>query len=99
MDSVIQAIYDWIKEILVAGVMDNLTCIFDGVNMQVGAVASQVGTFKLGGFSSKADPFHTLRKFQNHMILQVSNPIQRIKQFTLLNECITERKCIFRIEC
>ena len=43
MDSVIQAIYDWIKEILVAGVMDNLTCIFDGVNMQVGAVASQVG--------------------------------------------------------
>ena len=44
MDSVIQAIYDWIKEILVAGVMDNLTCIFDGVNMQVGAVASQVGT-------------------------------------------------------
>lgn len=27
MDSVIQAIYDWIKEILVAGVMDNLTCM------------------------------------------------------------------------
>ena len=31
-------------EIYDAGVMDNLTCIFDGVNMQVGAVASQVGT-------------------------------------------------------
>ena len=44
MDSVIQAIYGWIKDILVAGVMDNLICIFDGVNMQVGAVASQVGT-------------------------------------------------------
>ena len=44
MDSILQQITDWIKEMLVSGVMDNLNNIFDAVNGQVGEIATEVGT-------------------------------------------------------
>ena len=44
MDSILQQITDWIKEMLVSGVMDNLNSIFDAVNGQVGEIATEVGT-------------------------------------------------------
>ena len=43
MDSVLQSISDWIMDLLVSGVMFNLTAIFDGVNMQVDQVATDIG--------------------------------------------------------
>lgn len=43
MDSVIQAIEDWFKEMLVSGIMSNLTAAFDSVNEQVGEIANTVG--------------------------------------------------------
>ncbi len=43
MDSVIQAITDWLKELLVSGIMGNLTNTFTSVNNQVGQIASDVG--------------------------------------------------------
>ena len=43
MDSILQQITDWIKEMLVSGVMDNLNNIFDAVNGQVGEIATEVG--------------------------------------------------------
>lgn len=43
MQSIIQQIEDWIKGILVSGIMDNLTSTFSSVNDQVGQIASNVG--------------------------------------------------------
>ena len=43
MQSIIQQIEDWIKGILVSGIMDNLTSTFSSVNDQVGQIASDVG--------------------------------------------------------
>ena len=43
MDSIIQAIVDWLKELLVTGIMGNLTNTFDSVNAQVGQIATEVG--------------------------------------------------------
>ena len=43
MDSVIQAITDWLKELLVSGIMGNLTNTFTSVNDKVGQIASDVG--------------------------------------------------------
>lgn len=43
MDSVIQAIEDWFKEMLVSGIMSNLTAAFDSVNDQLGEIANTVG--------------------------------------------------------
>lgn len=53
---------------------------------------------ELRRFSTKADSFHTLCKFQNHMILQICNPLKRIQQLTLLNVRIAEGKGILGTE-
>ena len=44
MDFIKQQITEWLKEILVGGIMNNLSGMFDNVNSQVGQIASQVGT-------------------------------------------------------
>ena len=44
MDIIIQAITNWLKGILVAGIINNLTGLFDNVNQKVGEIAGQVGT-------------------------------------------------------
>ena len=44
MDFIKQQIAEWLKEILVGGIMNNLSGMFDNVNSQVGQIASQVGT-------------------------------------------------------
>ena len=43
MNGILQQITDWLKELLVAGIMDNLTGLFDSVNAQVGTIAADVG--------------------------------------------------------
>ena len=43
MDFIIQVLTDWLKEILVSGIMGNLTGMFDEVNQKVGEVSTQVG--------------------------------------------------------
>ena len=43
MQSIIQQITDWLKEVLVSGIMDNLTNTFASVNDQVGQIATEVG--------------------------------------------------------
>lgn len=43
MDSLFQQIEDWLRELLVSGIMNNLTNAFDSVNQQVGQIATDVG--------------------------------------------------------
>lgn len=55
MGSILEQITDWIKEMLVSGIMSNLSGMFDSVNQRVGDIATQVGTspanFSPGVFS------------------------------------------------
>lgn len=44
MDGILEQITIWLKEMLVGGIMDNLSGMFDSVNQQVGDIAVQVGT-------------------------------------------------------
>ncbi|MCD7745865.1 MAG: hypothetical protein LUI13_11420 [Lachnospiraceae bacterium] len=44
MNFMIQQISNWIKDLLVAGVLDNLTGLFDSVNSEVGSIATEVAT-------------------------------------------------------
>lgn len=44
MDSVIQALVDWLHDMLVSGIMSNLSGMFNAVNDEVGAIASDVAT-------------------------------------------------------
>lgn len=55
MNSILEQITDWLKAMLVGGIMDNLSGMFDSVNQQVGEIAGNVGTapadFSPGVFS------------------------------------------------
>lgn len=44
MDSILEQITDWLKEMLVSGIMQNRSGMFDSVNQRVGDIATQVGT-------------------------------------------------------
>ena len=44
MEHILEQITDWLKTMLVTGIMDNLSGMFDSVNTQVGDIAAQVGT-------------------------------------------------------
>ena len=44
MNGIIEQIADWLKQMLVSGIMGNLSGMFDSVNRQVGSIATQVGT-------------------------------------------------------
>lgn len=43
MQSILDRITEWIKELLVSGIMGNLSGMFDNVNQQVGEIAGEVG--------------------------------------------------------
>ena len=43
MDSVLEQIGGWLKELLISAIMNQLTGLFDSVNTQVGDIATQVG--------------------------------------------------------
>lgn len=44
MDLIWEKITQWLKEVLVGGILDNLSGMFDNVNQKVGEIAGQVGT-------------------------------------------------------
>ena len=44
MDAILTQIADWLKGLLIDGIMSNLSGMFDSVNQQVSDVATQVGT-------------------------------------------------------
>ena len=55
MDSILQQITEWLKELLVSAIMGNLSGMFDSVKQQVGEIATDVGmtpaSFSPGVFS------------------------------------------------
>ena len=43
MQSILDQITEWLKEMLISGIMGNLSGMFDSVNQQVGEIAGDVG--------------------------------------------------------
>ena len=44
MQSILEQITDWLKSMIISGIMGNLSGMFDSVNQQVGQIAGDVGT-------------------------------------------------------
>lgn len=44
MGFIVDALTEWLKELLVGGIISNLSGMFDSVNQKVGEIAGQVGT-------------------------------------------------------
>ena len=52
MESILEKITDWLREMLVSGIMGNLSGMFESVNQQVGEIAAEVGrNFSPGVFA------------------------------------------------
>ena len=72
MDSVLDQIGEWLKELLVSGIMNQLTGLFDSVNTQVGDIATQVGTTP-ANFSTGV--FAMIRNVSESVIIPVAGLI------------------------
>lgn len=60
MGKILDSITEWLKEILVSGIVNNLSGMFDSVNSQVGDIAGQVGATPQGWNATIYNMIHTL---------------------------------------
>ena len=72
MDSIIQQITDWLKEVLVAAIMGNLSGMFESVNDQVGEIATSVGRTPA---SFSPEVFAMIRNISESVIIPIAGLI------------------------
>ena len=72
MDSIIQQITDWLKGVLVSGIMNNLTNTFASVNDQVGQIATDVAQTPSGYMPSI---FNMVRNLSETVIMPIAGII------------------------
>ena len=60
MDMIKETIVEWLREILVGGIIDNLSGLFDSTNERVAEIAGQVGTTPMAWNSSIYNMVHSL---------------------------------------
>ena len=87
METVLKAIADWIKGILTAGIMSNLSGLFDDVNTQVGNIAQQVGT-KPSAFEPRV--FAMIEALSRNVVLPIAGVILTFIACYELIEMITQ---------
>ena len=69
MQSIFDAITEWLKGLLVEGIMGNLDGLFTGVNEQVGEIAAQVG---MTPAAWNAGVFSMIRQLSETVILPIA---------------------------
>lgn len=72
MDAILEKVSDMFEGVLIDGIMNNLTGMFDAVNRQVGDVASQVGTAPA---DFAPDVFTMVRNISETVIIPVAGMI------------------------
>ena len=72
MDFLWDAITEWLKEILVSGIMSNLSGMFDGVNDKVGEISTQVGMTPQAWNSSI---FNMVQNLSENVIMPIAGVI------------------------
>ena len=88
MDMIWQKITDWLKEVLVSGILDNLSGMFDNVNQKVGEIAGQVGSTPQAWNSGV---FNMVRNLSETVILPIAGVILA---FVMTYECVRQVKML-----
>jgi len=98
MDSLFEKISEWFKEILIGGITENLTGLFDGVNEEVGEIASQVGATPQSWNSGIYD---MIRSLSESVIPPIAGVILAFVMTLELIQIITDKnnKWIFKTAC
>ena len=72
MQSILEQITDWLKSMIISGIMGNLSGMFDSVNQQVGQIAGDVGTTP-ANFSPAF--FFMIRNISESVILPIAGMV------------------------
>ena len=81
-------ITNWLKELLIGGIMDNLSGLFDTVNARVGEIAVQVGTAPA---QWNAGVFSLIRRLSETVILPVAGMVLTFVAAYELIQLLVER--------
>ena len=88
MDFIWNSITDWLKEVLVSGIVSNLSGMFDSTNEQIGQIAGQVG---LTPQAWNSGIFNMIQNLSNNVILPLAGAILAVVMTLELIELITDR--------
>ena len=88
MDFIWDSITDWLKEVLVSGIVSNLSGMFDSTNAQIGEIAGQVG---LTPQAWNSGIFNMIQNLSNNVILPLAGAILAIVMTLELIQLITDR--------
>lgn len=88
MDLIWQKFTDWLKEILIGGITDALSGLFDTVNTRVGEIAGQVGATPQGW---NGGIYNMIRSLSDNVILPIAGVILAIVMTMELIQIITDK--------
>ena len=88
MDFLINALTDWLKELLVGGIMSNLSGMFDSVNQQVADISVQVGQTPQGWNGSI---FSMIQNLSETIIIPIAGAILDFVMTLELIQLIVEK--------
>ena len=88
MDFLLNALGEWLREILTEGIMSNLSGMFDSVNQQVTDISAQVGQTPQGWNGSI---FSMIQNLSNSVMVPVAGVILAIVMTVELIQMITDR--------
>ena len=88
MDFIWESITDWLKEILISGIVSNLSGMFDSTNEQVGNIIGQVG---MTPQSWNSGIFTMIQNLSNTVILPIAGAILAIVMTLELIQLVTDR--------
>lgn len=83
-----ESITDWLKEMLVGGIVSNLSGMFDSTNQQIGQITGQVG---LTPQAWNSGIFSMIQTLSNNVILPIAGAILAIVMTLELIQLITDR--------
>ena len=88
MDMIKEAIIEWLREILVGGIVSNLSGMFDSVNEKVGEISVQVGTTPQAWNGSI---YNMIRNLSDSVILPIAGAILAFVMTLELIQLITDK--------
>ena len=88
MGFLVDALTDWLREILVGGIIDNLSGLFEQVNTKVGEIAGEVGTTPQGW---NGGIFNMVQSLSETVILPIAGVILAFVMTLELIQLITEK--------
>ena len=95
MDFLLEALTNWLKEMLVGGIMSNLSGMFDSVNQQVADISVQVGQTPQGWNGSI---FNMIENLSNSIMVPIAGVILAIVMTVDLIQMIADKNNLHDVD-